>query len=463
MIAIGLTVVLLLLVISVRRGHALTAAISVIGLGFALCLLFVAWSVIPLDVTSLLIVDGYAIFYQGLMIGSGIVLIAMSYGYFEKQEVVKEEFYPLLLLAVLGASVLASSRHFASFFLGLEILSISLYAMSGYIVDRRRAIEAAIKYLILAAVATAFLLFGMALVYTETGFMDFGEFASISSSASQAPFFLVGISMIMVAMGFKLALVPFHLWTPDVYEGAPAPATALIASISKAGVFAFLFRHFSATEIYADSALGTVFTIIAVASMFTGALLALLQENVKRLLAYSSISHMGYLIVPLLVLGEDAALAGTLYITAYVITSLGAFGIVSMLSRAGRDADGLSDYQGLAWTSPLTAAIFTFMMLSLAGLPLTAGFIGKFFVLASGVRAELWLLVVSLVISSIIGLYAYLRVIVRIFQPRVSDPSRKEGGLETSVSVFLTALLLFIGIYPGPLIAAIKNLLLISR
>jgi NADH-quinone oxidoreductase subunit N len=355
--------------------------------------------------------------------------------------------------------VLAAASHFASFFLGIEILSVSLYAMAGYLRHSDRSVEAGVKYLILAAVSSAFILFGMALVYAETGSLSFQEIAS--RAASPAGYGLplsAGLVLIIVGLGFKLAVVPFHLWTPDVYEGAPAPVTAFIATASKGAVFALVLRYFTRIDIHTDAALFLIITIIAVASMFAGNLLALLQTNVKRILAYSSISHLGYLLVTVLASGPNAVAAAAFYLTAYFITTLGAFGVVTVLSRPERDADRMDDYRGLVWRRPWLAGVFTAMLFSLAGIPLTAGFVGKFYVVAAGVGSALWLAVIALAINSVIGLFYYLRIVVVLFSPSGEEvpavPETSRSG--NAVLAVLTVLLLWLGVYPGPLIEIIE-------
>ena len=243
------------------------------------------------------------------------------------------------------------------------------------------------------------------------------------------PPLLAGLVMIISGLGFKLAVVPFHLWTPDVYEGAPAPVTAFIATVSKGAVFALVLRYFTRIDIHAHTALFLIITLIAVASMFAGNLLALLQTNVKRILAYSSISHLGYLLVTVLASGPTAVTAAAFYLAAYFITTLGAFGVVAVLSRPERDADRLEDYRGLVWRRPWLAGVFTAMLFSLAGIPLTAGFVGKFYVVAAGVGSALWLAVVALAINSVIGLFYYLRIVVALFTPAGDVPRPVRGTL----------------------------------
>jgi NADH-quinone oxidoreductase subunit N len=322
-----------------------------------------------------------------------------------------------------------------------------------------------VKYLVLAAVSSAFLLFGMALLYAELGTMEFSRLAALSSGAGVYNILLLsGTVLVITAIGFKLALVPFHMWTPDVYEGAPAPVTAFVATVSKGAVFGLLLRYFSRPDITLNSSLFTVFSVIAVTSMFAGNLLALLQDNVKRILAYSSIAHLGYLLVAFLASGELVVTAVTFYLVAYFVTLLGAFGVVIVLSTAEGEADTLSHFRSLAWRRPWIAGVFTAFVLSLAGIPLTAGFVGKFYLLSAGVHSSLWFLVSMLVLSSVIGLFYYLRILLAMFQPQaavsedktfISSKLAPAGGL---LLAMLFSALLWLGIYPGPLIEIISKL-----
>jgi NADH-quinone oxidoreductase subunit N len=315
----------------------------------------------------------------------------------------------------LGAATLTISQHFISFFIGLELLSVSLYGLIAYLRNRNNAVEAGVKYLVLAALTSAFLLFGMALIYMDTGTMEFAAIAEKMSASDHSPIlFFTGISMMLVAIGFKLALVPFHLWAADVYQGAPVPVTSFIATVSKIGVFAVLVRFAQAMHLQTYAFAILIFAAIAIISMIAGNILALRQQNIKRLLAYSSIAHLGYLLVAFLPGNEAGIEAGIFYLFAYSVTLLSAFGIITMLSTKQKDAEQLDVYRGLFWRSPLMAGVLTVALLSLAGIPLTAGFIGKFYVLGSGVQQHLWLPVIVLVLSSVIGLYYYLRIIKHI-------------------------------------------------
>jgi NADH-quinone oxidoreductase subunit N len=457
-IILAATAVVVMLTIAFYRDHKLTVIITLSGLVLSAASVSYISCLAPRTVTPLLILDHYALFYIGLIMAAGFSVASLAYSYLELHVGHKEEFYLLLIIATLGCSVLAAADHFASFFLGIELLSVSLYALAAYLRHSDRGIEAGTKYLILAAVSSAFILFGMALVYAETGSMAFGKIVAFSAGAHGLIFFS-GIVMILVGLGFKLAVVPFHLWTPDVYEGAPAPVTAFIATASKGAVFALALRYFTLIDIQAHPPLFAIFTIIAVASMFTGNLLALFQANVKRILAYSSISHLGYLLVTLLASGPMAATAAAFYLTAYFITTLGAFGVVTVLSEQGRDADHMGDYQGLAWRRPWLAGVFTIMLFSLAGIPLTAGFVGKFYIVAAGVGSALWLVVIIMIINSVIGLFYYLRIIVAMFSASEKEgaPSVKHSCSGSAVLGALCLLLIWLGVYPGPMIEIIQK------
>lgn len=445
------------------RHHPTVAGTTVIGFGAALGSLPLAMSVVPRSITPLLIVDRYALFYLGLILAAGLCVAIMSYGYLARVDDQREEYYVLLLLATLGGSVLTAAAHFASFFLGLELLSVSLYGLIAYLRHSRQSLEAGIKYVILSAASSAFLLFGMALIYDEKGTMAFAQLAQAVGQAPESPGWLLGLAMILTGVGFKLAIVPFHMWAPDVYQGAPAPVTAFIATLSKGAVVALLLRYVLQVNVL-QSSLWPILSLFAVLSMFVGNFLALLQENVKRILAYSSIAHLGYLMVAFLASGPLAAEAVAVYLVAYFIATLGAFGVVTVLSQPDDDDSQLHDYAGLFWQRPWLSACMILMLLSLAGIPLTAGFVGKFYVIAAGVDSALWLLVLLLVANSVIGLFYYLRIIITMTldhpEPTAASVSQEAGIFWTQrfTLAALTFLLLWFGIYPTPLIRMIQLL-----
>ena len=459
LIVIAATALIIMLLTAFYRCHSLTAILTLTGISLSMAAFSRSYPFLPREISGLLIIDHYSAFYTGLILAAGFVVAALSFGYLEKHDGEHEEFYVLLLLAILGSAVLVASSHFASLFLGLEILSVSLYALIAYTRGSLN-VEAGIKYLVLASTSAAFLLFGMAMVYSELGTMSFSQILPGLPSA-RTNFLFAGITMILVGIGFKLAVVPLHMWTPDVYEGAPAPVSAFIATASKGAVFAFLLRYFTLVDLQVHYPLFLIFSGIAIASMLTGNLLALMQNNVKRILAYSSISHIGYILVAFLAGRTYAFTSVTFYLAAYFVTTLGAFGIVTVLSGSERDADMIDDYQGLAWRRPMLAAVFTAMLLSLAGIPLTAGFIGKFYIIRAGTGSALWMLVLILVLNSAIGLFYYLRVIVSMFMKPAEGEnaaySAKISYTDRAALAVLTILLLWLGVYPSFFIDVVRT------
>jgi NADH-quinone oxidoreductase subunit N len=455
--------VALMLVIAFYRRRLAALVCALAGIALSLAALPVAASRAPRQITPLLILDRYALFYLGLLLIVSFVVALLAYGYLGNLEDEPEEFYLALLLATVGGAALVMSDHFASFFLGLEVLSVSLYVLIAYRRASARSVEAGIKYLILAAASAAFLLFGMALVYAELGTMEFARLAAgmFGADARQELLF-TGQAMIFIGVGFKLAVAPFHVWAPDVYEGAPAPATTFLATVSKGAVFALLVRYFANLGSEVFQSFFPALVVIAIASMFVGNVLALAQNNVKRILAYSSIAHLGYLLVAFLAGGSLGATAVAFYLVAYLVTNLAAFGVVTVLSGR-READDLEDYRGLFWRRPWLAMIFLTALLSLGGIPLTAGFMGKFYILIAGVGSALWLLAIMLVVNTMISFYYYLRVAFMMFRDApegevapIAAPSLSFIG--GAALAGLTLLMIWFGVYPDPLIHTIESM-----
>ncbi len=458
--------IIVIFLIAFKQSHTV---IQVAGFLMMCAVIFAMWYVrdrLPVEVPPLFVIDGYAALYTGLIVFSVLIVGLLSYIYFEEREENPKEYYILLFLSTLGAAILTISRHFISFFIGLELLTVSLYALIAYLRTRNNAVEAGVKYLILAAVTSAFLLFGMALIYMETGSMDFAVVAQ--KAGTWSPLFITGIGLMIVAIGFKLALVPFHFWAADVYQGAPSPVTSFIATVSKIGVFSVLMRFALSVQLQNNTIAIYIFSAIAIASMIAGNILALQQQNIKRLLAYSSIAHLGYLLVAFLPADNAGIEASVFYLLAYSITILAAFGIITLLSSRKKDAEELELYRGLFWRKPVMALVLTVAMLSLAGIPLTAGFIGKFMVLTSGVHVRLWLPVAVLVVTSVVGVYYYLRIVSTLFA-EAPGVGQREKSLHPffymatySTLVVLVVLLIFLGIFPSFVIQNIRQFLLIA-
>ncbi len=468
LIMLSITVLFLLLQISFSRSHGVSLAITLIGLGaaFADCTWLLANE--PRRIGLLLGMMPFSYFYIAVLCVAAFIVALLAYDYFADRIETPEEFYVLLLLGTIGCAILVCSTNFVSLFLGLEILSVSLYAMLAFTVERGRCLEAGIKYLILAGVSSAFLVFGVALIYAHVGTLEFAALGRLYVRGGSTVA-LIGFGMLLVAAGFKLALVPFHFWTPDVYEGAPAPATAFLATASKGAMIGVMLRIVYEMDLPLRGAVYVAIAVIAIASMLVGNLLALLQTNVKRILAYSSISHLGYILVAFAATAGMASPAATYYIVAYMATALGAFGVISVLSTPEREAEELADFHSLAWRRPGLAAVMCFMLLSLAGIPLTAGFIGKFYLVAAGANSSLWTMLVVLAVSSVIGLFYYLRVILVMFaaesDARMGAPGQmllNRRGITAGAGMALVALLLLVlwlGVLPSPVLLVLQNLI----
>ena len=460
---LGTAALLVLLAIVTRRRHGLTFGLTLLGLAATGISLPFALALGSRQATPLLTMDGYAIFYAGLITAAAFVVTLLTRSYFRRRPRQVDELYALLLIATLGGVVLGAASHMATLFLGIELLSVPLFAMVAYTVSRPQSLEAGLKYLILAAAASSFLLFGIALIYAQTGALDFSALGArlTPDTVGANPTLLCGFALLTAGLGFKISVVPFHLWTPDVYQGAPAPVTAFLASVSKTAVFAVLMRAFIDMGGTASHGMFIALNLIAIASMLGGNLLALMQNDVKRILAYSSIAHLGYLFVALLAGAELGLEAVTFYLAAYVVTILGAFAVVSVVSNAGAE-DGelthLNRYRGLFWTRPWLAAALTFALLSLAGIPLTMGFVGKFYLFAAGVQAALWPAMAALIAGSVIGLFYYLRVVAAMATPAGETGPVWAPGASGAVAIFaVTVVLVLVGVFPDGLMQVIQH------
>lgn len=466
LLVVAATIVVVMLAISIRRDPRWAAALTAAGFVLATLSILLSAGSLPRRVTDLVVVDGYGAFFIGLILAAGVFVAVLGYGFFEGTMIQREEFYLLLGLGTLGACTLAVSDHFVSFFLGLEVLSVSLYAMIAYPRLDRRRIEAGLKYLILAGAAGAFLLFGMSLIYAQAGSMVFGEIVRLSSITGSPDFFtLTGLGLLIVGVGFKLAVVPFHMWTPDVYQGAPPMVTGYIATVSKGAVFALMLRYFIGIEFYALDNLTVAFSVIAAASMLGGNLIAVMQEDVKRLLAYSSIAHLGYLLVAFIAASSAGQSAVAFYFVAYFATTLLAFGVLSALSTRMQELEELQDYRGLFHRDPGLALLLTIAVLSLAGLPPTAGLVGKIYLALAGVESSLWALLIVLVLGSVIGVYYYMRLVVTLFREPLAKTElpiapAARFSLSRLALYALGLVVLALGVYPFPLLRLIENVVL---
>ena len=462
------------------RRLVVSFVISLAGLAAAMACAGIAATRVPFAVARLLSFDRFVLFGFVLILGGTFFAAISSWAALRGRIEEGGDFFFLLLLSSLGACILAASSAFASFFLGLELMSVSLYALIGWRRESGIGTEAAIKYLVVAGASSAFLLFGMAMFYADTGTMDLARLAE--GGPGQSLLAPVGLGMMLVGIGFKLAVVPFHMWTPDVYDGAPAPVTGFIATVSKGAMVVILARAFAPALVGTGGVNGMVregagalsaafpwvFAGIAGLSMFAGNILALRESNVKRVLAYSSIAHLGYILVAFLAGGAEALRAIAFYLVAYFATTLGAFAAIAELSGPDRDAVSLEEYRGLAARRPWLAAALTVMLLSLAGLPLTAGFVGKFIILRAGAGAELWILAVILAVNGTISIFYYLKIVSTMFRgfaehavgpAPVPQTTVARGPLLAAAALAaLTLIVVALGVFPSPLLAFIGTL-----
>jgi NADH-quinone oxidoreductase subunit N len=460
-VLLALASIVLMIVIAFRMSHRIIQWLS-----FGFCVLAIGAALyyrnlLPLRVDPLFVVDNLSLAFTLLILFAVLVVGMLSYVYFDLKEENPKEYYILLFLATLGSAALAISKHFIS----LELLSVSLYGMIAYLRNRNHAIESGIKYLVMASVASAFLLFGLALLYLESGTMDIEQLMGrLGTEGSYGILFYVAICLVGVAAFFKLALVPFHMWVADIYQGAPPPVAAFIATVSKGGLFAFLLRFSQDLHLSANPLFVQVILVIAVLSMLAGNLLALRQNNIKRLIAYSSVAQFGYILPVLLLNDQVFQKVGIFYLLAYFLSILGAFGALSFLSSSEKEVEELQTFKGMLWRQPAYAFIIALSMLSLIGLPLTAGFISKFYLVNALVQMQLWVPIAALIIGSVISLYYYLKLVAIMLEQPSEEPLGRRYEFTSFIHqagllmLLLTASVsILLGVYPSLLLYWLNN------
>jgi len=416
-IAVVITVLAVMIAITMKRSHMVTGTISVIGLNIGLFILLGQMAGIVDSGTlvpaaeQLFVIDNFAQFNMVIIFICALACCTLSYAYLANLKDNKEELYLLMLLSTIGALLMVCAQHLASFFMSLEMLSIPLYGMLSYTYMRTRSLESGLKYLVLSATASATLLMGMAFIYAEVGSLAFKPISLTLADTFESPLLILGAAMMMFGIAFKLSAAPFHIWTPDVYEGAPAPIATYLASVSKVAMMALAVRLLIDTSLLALPSVQMLLMVMATLSILLGNLLAVRQTSLKRLLGYSSIAHMGYVLIVIVSIGSAADSISSMYMAIYAFTSIGAFGVVTLMSspyRLSGEADQLIHYQGLFWRRPVLTGVMTIMMLSLAGIPLTAGFITKLFAILAAVQGTNWFLAAMIILGSAIGLFYYL-------------------------------------------------------
>jgi len=403
---------------------------------------------------GMLSVDGFATFFRVLVMVVGILTILPSFRFLARQDAETGEYHSLLLFSIAGQSIMAAANDLIVIFIGIEISSIASYILAGYFRDDKRANEAALKYFLLGSFATAFFLYGVALIYGATGSINLSTVHGVLSGPNAPKEVFVGLAaaMMFVGLGFKISASPFQIWAPDVYQGAPTPISAFLSAGPKAAAFAVFLRIFMT----AFEPIGTGWEPLiwgsALLSMTIGNFAALLQSNVKRLLAYSSIAHAGYVLVALTARRDSGVAAAMFYLAAYAFMNIGAFAVVSQLSGKGEEYQSVEDFAGLAQKQPFTAAMLSIFLLSLIGVPLTGGFFGKFYIFKAALESHLvWLTVLGL-LNSAVAAYYYLRILVMMY---MRDPSEAASRVEPLSPGLRAALILpavgtlFLGIFPN--------------
>jgi len=441
-----------------RKWEAITAQLAAVGILGALlvCLLQTGGQIVSPD--GMIVADGYAAFLQVLFLFSGLIAIAQAYDYIRRTGIERGEYYILLLFTLAGMLIMAQSTNLVMIFLALEVLSIPLYVLSGFARPELASEESALKYFLLGAFASGFFAFGIAMVYGGTGFVGFEEIVSVlSAQEADLTLVLIGAGMILVGLGFKVAAVPFHMWTPDVYEGAPSSVTSFMSVGAKVAGFAALLRVFVAAFPDLAASWGAVIAVLASATMIWGNIAAIAQNNIKRMLAYSSIAHAGYMLMILPAAASEgvaaSAVSGAIYyLLAYAVANLGAWGVVITLEKQEAKGLELDDYNGLFSRSPWLAAAMTIFLLSLTGVPPTVGFTGKFFIFKAVLDADLvWLALIG-VAASLVSAFYYLRVVINMFMKPGEPEIRRSVLLQATVWVTALATLL-LGIFPGSVLA----------
>ncbi len=437
-----------------KRASTAFGNISLVALILALVSTVAAYAQGGTAFGGMLVVDGFATFFRALVIIVGIMTVLPSYGFLRRQSAETSEYHALLLFSIVGQCIMAAANDLIIIFIGLEISSIASYVLAGYLRDDKRANEASLKYFLLGSFATAFFLYGVALTYGATGSINLTTVRGIIAGPySPSPVFLgVAAALMFVGLGFKVSVAPFQIWAPDVYQGAPSPVTAFLSTGPKAAAFAVFLRIFMTAFEPIGARWEPLIWISALLSMTIGNFAALRQTNVKRMLAYSSIAHAGYILVALTARSQVGSAAAMFYLASCAFMNIGAFVVVGHLSGKGEQYQNIEDFAGLGQKQPLTAAMLCIFLLSLIGVPLTGGFFGKFYIFKAALDSHLiWLTVLGLLNSAVAAFY-YLRLLVMTY---FREPGEATGNAEplsaaAGLALILPALgTLILGIFPG--------------
>jgi NADH-quinone oxidoreductase subunit N len=435
-----------------KEKKIISAHLAWIGVVIAFIANLRLWNFQGTDFSDMYIVDNYATFFKFIFLAGSFLIILVSMSYLKREEILHGEYFSLILFSTLGMMLLASGFDLIIIFLGLEIMSVSLYVLAGFKRDALGSNEASLKYFLMGAFATGFLLYGIVMLYGSVGSTNLNQIITSILGGQTVPDLLIwsGAGLLLVGFGFKIAAVPFHMWVPDVYQGAPTPITAFISAGPKAAGFAALLRVFLFSFPTIKPDWTVIVWIMAAMTMSLGNIIAIAQTDIKRMLAYSSIAHAGYVLVVLVGGGATGISSALFYLLAYTFMNIGAFTVVIALGKKGQENTNLEDYKGLGSRSPVLAVLMTIFLLSLAGFPPTAGFMAKFYVFSSAVKSGYVGLVIIGVLNSLVSVYYYLRIVVFMFMQPPQAESEKirlafGAGLVLLISTWFV---LQLGIFP---------------
>ncbi len=445
------------------RVPQISMLIAIVGVATAGVFTGVQWGFVhgngPYEALSgLVAVDGFAVFVQSVILGATLLALLLSGGYLRRENLESPEYFALMLCSATGMLLMASANDLITIFLSLEILSIALYVLAAFDRARLSSQEAGLKYFLLGSFSSAVFLYGIALVYGSTGTTNLTGIAKFLAGVVllHDGVLFVGFALLLVGLGFKVAAAPFHMWTPDVYQGAPTPVTAFMAAATKAAAFAALLRIFvGAFQLYDVDWRPAVFAL-AVLSLVVGSVAAVVQTDVKRMLAYSSIAHAGYVLIGVQAATDKGTSAALFYVCTYAVMATGAFAIVMLVARRGDDRHALTDYRGLASARPVLAGLFTLFLLAQAGVPFTGGFVAKLSVFSAAIDVgQYWLAVVGMV-TAVISAFVYLRIVLAMYAPPEEDADEVAGAprivVDAGTGVALTiaaGAIVFLGVVPG--------------
>ncbi len=450
-LTVGALVVLVADVLA-RRSPKLMAVITLGALVATGASLWIVGNVHMQVARGLLAVDGFALFFKVLFLIAAALTVLMSIRYLEVEGASAGEYYFLILCATLGMMFMAGGTDLITLFIGLETMAVAFYILVGFLKPNRRSNEAAVKYFLLGAFSLGLLLYGMSLMYGLSGTTNLRSIATTLAGQERDPRLVLAVILVVAGIGFKIAAVPFHMWAPDVYEGAPTPITAFLSVGSKAASFAMLFRIFQEGLPSMSADWRLLFQVLSIVTMTVGNIAALTQSNLKRMLAYSSIAHAGYVLIGVIAGTERGITAALVYLMVYAFMQAGAFVVIAMLRRDDDLGEELKDFSGLHATHPVAALAMLLFMLSLGGIPPTAGFMGKFWLFGAAIDADyVWLAVIG-VLNSAVSLYYYIRIVVFMYlkEPEVSRVEPTRPALAAALWVALVATIA-LGLYPQPL------------